>query len=304
MSKGTAATDYDLGGLQGGAEAELAESGLILPWDTNKIPNWNHVWEWAKNIRYTQYKGKRYGLPTVINADSMIYLPDKVGKIDSYAAIFDSKLKGKTAMEDAWINSVVFTAIFLKENSLLTIRDPGDMTPDELGGVMEYLIKHKRDGQFRTFWNGWEQGVQLIQHQEVWVMTGWEPIVYAAKLRGVNAEYSVPREGYEGWSNDLLLYKGAGERGMTDAAHSVANWELDGYYGCMLGKLRGYVVPSDTSVKFAENNSNLCEPGQQQELLDHVRDKFQTRKGQVYWQNVRPTEHRLYENWWAKLRSV
>ncbi len=32
---------------------------------------------------------------------------------------------------------------------------------------MEFLIKHKTDGQFRTFWNGWEQGVQLVANEEV-----------------------------------------------------------------------------------------------------------------------------------------
>ncbi len=48
---------------------------------------------------------------------------------------------------------------------------------------MEFLIKHKRDRQFHTFWNGWEQGLQLLGQPEVRVMTGWEPIVYAARMR-------------------------------------------------------------------------------------------------------------------------
>ena len=86
----------------------------------------------------------------MINADSMIYLPDRVGKVDSYAAVFDPKLKGKTAMEDAWINSVIFTAIYLKENGLVPIENPGNLSEEELGAVMEFLIKHKTDGQFRT----------------------------------------------------------------------------------------------------------------------------------------------------------
>ena len=107
MITGTAAYDFDLGGLQGGAERELAQAGKILPWDLNKIPNWASLWEWARAIPYTSFQGKQYGLPSVINADSMIYLPKRVGKIDSYAAVFDPKLRGKTAMEDAWINSVI-----------------------------------------------------------------------------------------------------------------------------------------------------------------------------------------------------
>ena len=172
LAAGNANDIYDVGGLQGGSEKELARQRLIAPWDTSKIPNYETVWQWAKDIPYLTYEGKLYGIPAVINADSMIVLQDKVGKVDSYAAVFDPKLKGKTAMEDAWINSVIFTAIYLKNAENAKIAEPGNLTRDELGLVMEFLIKHKKDGQFRTFWNGWEQGVQLVASQEVWVMMG------------------------------------------------------------------------------------------------------------------------------------
>jgi putative spermidine/putrescine transport system substrate-binding protein len=93
---------------------------------------------------YLTHDGKVYGIPTVINADSMIVVTDKVGSVDSYGVIFDPKLKGKTAMEDAWINSVTFTAIYLKNSENAKIAEPGNLTADELGLVMEFLIKHKR----------------------------------------------------------------------------------------------------------------------------------------------------------------
>jgi putative spermidine/putrescine transport system substrate-binding protein len=300
----TAATDFDLGGLQGGAEPELAEAEVILPWDLSKIPNWEHVWPMARNIPYAKHQGQQYGLPIVINADSMIYLPDRVGVVDSYAAVFDEKLKGKTSMEDAWINSVIFTAIFLKENSLQHIHDPGNLTPDELGAVMEFLIKKKRDGQFRKFWTGWEDGLDLVKSGEVWVMTGWEPIVYAARKEGVNAEYAVPKEGYEGWSNDLILHRGAETRGLVEVAHQFANWELSGYYGCELLSQRGYVVPSDTAISFAEGQPDLFDVKTIRDTSQHVKDKFVKMGGKAYWQNVRPTHYKLYEQWWSKLRSA
>jgi putative spermidine/putrescine transport system substrate-binding protein len=300
----TAAEDFDLGGLQGGAERELAEAGKILPWDLGKIPNWNQMWPWARSIPYTQHNGQQYGLPVVINADSMIYLPKHTGVVDSYAAIFDKKLRGKTAMEDAWINSVIFTAIYLKENSIQKIVQPGDLTVDELGAVMEFLIEKKRDGQFRTFWNGWEQGLSLILREEVYVMTGWEPIVFAARKKGVDARYAVPKEGYEGWSNDLLLHIGAQTHGVVDAAHNFANWELSGFYGCSLSKLRGYVVPSDSSVTYAAAHPAEFDLQEQRSISENVVAKFEKMKGGVYWQNVRPKNYKLYEDWWNRLRMT
>src|SRR5882762_314361 len=175
LAAGNANDIYDVGGLQGGSEKELAKRGLISPWDLSQIPNYKSLWQWAKDIPYLTYQGKTYGIPTVINADSIIALREKAGNVDSYGVVFDPKLKGKTAMEDAWINSVTFTAIYLKNSENAKINEPGNLTPDELGLVMEFLIKHKKAGQFRTFWSGWEQGLQLVANQEVWVMTGWEP---------------------------------------------------------------------------------------------------------------------------------
>jgi putative spermidine/putrescine transport system substrate-binding protein len=302
LAAGNANDTFDVGGLQGGSEKELARQGLIAAWDLSKIPNYAGVWQWAKDIPFLTYEGKVYGIPTVINADSIIVLEDKVGKsVDSYGIVFDPKLKGKTAMEDAWINSAIFTAIYLKNSENAKINEPGNLTPDELGLVMEFLIKKKKDGQFRTFWNGWEQGVQLVANQEVWAMTGWEPIVYAARSRGINVYYAAPKEGYEGWGNNTILLKGAVDRGLSDTAHTFANALLDGYYGCKLGVLRGYCVPTDRNFAYAEAHGDVADPVKVKELADHVKAKF---AGKVYWQNTRPDNFQLYETWWQKLRNA
>ncbi len=297
---GNANAVYDVSGLQGGAEKELAAQGAIAPWDTSKIANWDKVWQWAKDIPFLYHEGKQYGLPGVVNADSIIYRKDKLGVVDSYGVIFDPKLKGRVAMEDAWINSAIFAAMYLKESENAPINEPGNLTEDELGLVMEFLIKHKRDGQFRTFWSGWEQGVQLVANEEVDAMTGWEPIVYEGRKRGLDVEYAAPVEGYEGWGNNLLLHRGAVERGLGDAAHEFANWIYDGYYGAHLTQMRGYVVPSDNNIPYAAANPDDIDPAAVENTVNHVRNKF---NGKIYWQNTRPDNFQLYEEWWQKLRN-
>lgn len=297
---GNANAIYDVSGLQGGAEKELATQGAVVPWDTSKIANWDKVWQWAKDIPFLTVNGNQIGLPCVVNADSIIYRKDKLGVVDSYGAIFDPKLKGRVAMEDAWINSAIFTAMYLKESENAPIVEPGNLTEDELGLVMEFLIKHKRDGQFRTFWNGWEQGVQLVADEEVDAMTGWEPIVLEGQKRGLDVAYAAPVEGYEGWGNNLLLHRGAVERGLGDAAHELVNWIYSGFYGAQLSQSRGYVVPSDNNVAYAEANPGEFDPEAVRKTVDHVRNKF---SGKVYWQNTRPDNFQLYEEWWQKLRN-
>lgn len=301
LAAGNANDLFDVGGFQGGAERELAKQGLIAPWDVSKIPNFAGIWQWAKDIPTLTYEGKQYGIPTVVNADSIIYRPDKLGKVDSYGVIFDPKLKGRVAMEDAWINSAIFTAIYLKEAENKPIKEPGNLTESELGLVMEFLIKHKKDGQFRTFWNGWEQGVQLVANEEVDAMTGWEPIVYEGRKRGLQVEYAAPVEGYEGWGNNTVLLKGATERGKADIAHKFVDGLLAGLYGCELGKARGYLVPTDNNLAYAKAHSDEYKPDDVAKLADHVKAKF---SGKVYWQNCRPDNFQLYEEWWQKLRNA
>ncbi|MBB3569144.1 substrate-binding domain-containing protein [Rhizobium sp. BK491] len=301
LAAGNANDLFDVGGFQGGAERELAKQGLIAPWDVSKIPNFAGIWQWAKDIPTLTYEGKQYGIPTVVNADSIIYRPDKLGKVDSYGVIFDPKLKGRVAMEDAWINSAIFTAIYLKEAENKPIKEPGNLTESELGLVMEFLIKHKKDGQFRTFWNGWEQGVQLVANEEVDAMTGWEPIVYEGRKRGLQVEYAAPVEGYEGWGNNTVLLKGATERGKADVAHKFVDGLLAGLYGCELGKARGYLVPTDNNVAYAKAHPDEYKADDVAKLADHVKAKF---SGKVYWQNCRPDNFQLYEEWWQKLRNA
>lgn len=308
MVFGDAAEIYDVSGLQGGAEKELADQGAILPWDMSLIPNWDDdVWPMVRNIPYHMADGKRYGIPFSINADSMIYNADKVPVCDTYAYVFDKSLKGKTSMEDYWANAVIFTAMYMKESNIEGLggmKDPGNLTEDELETVMEFLIKHKKDGQFRTFWSGWEQGVSLITSGEVWVMTGWEPIVYAAQEKGINAKYAVPKEGYEGWSNDLLLHKGVKKRGLYETAHEFVNWIYSGFFGNQLMKMRGYCSPTDKVIKYAEANPDEYDPEWIKGKQKHVLDKFKKKKGETYWQNVRPDHFKLYEDWWEKLRRA
>jgi putative spermidine/putrescine transport system substrate-binding protein len=111
----------------------------------------------------------------------------------------------------------------------------------------------------------------------------------------------VPKEGYEGWGNNTILLKGAVVRGRTKAAHQLVNALLAGFYGCKLGLLRGYVVPTDNNVAYATAHANAFDPAAVRKLAEHVKQKF---AGKVYWQNTRPDNFQLYETWWQRLRNA
>ena len=76
---------------------------------------------------------------------------------------------------------------------------------------------------------------------------------------------------------------------------------MNGYYGNWMIKNRGYVVPNDTTLAFAKKSPDF-DFEEQKKKIEHVKNKFS--EGKVYWQNVRPTNYELYEQWWSKLRNA
>lgn len=205
LAAGTAQEQFDIISLNRGAQNVLVPEGHLVPVDASKFDNSKFAYDyWPLDSDLYKYNGELYGVPVMGNGDSVAYLPDRVGEITSLGALFDPELKGKTALENRWSAAMIKTAIYLKGSEQAAIDDPGDMTPDELKLVADFLIENKKKGQFRTFWNGWEDAITLLGNEEVWVMDTWEPVVYALKAEGMNVEYAWPKEGFMFW----LVYCG------------------------------------------------------------------------------------------------
>jgi putative spermidine/putrescine transport system substrate-binding protein len=56
LAAGNANDIYDVGGLQGGSERELAKRGLIAPWDLAQIPNYSRA-------RFTEFRPSSMPIP-------------------------------------------------------------------------------------------------------------------------------------------------------------------------------------------------------------------------------------------------
>ena len=150
MVFGDAADIYDVNGLQGGAERELAEQGAILPWNMSLIPNWDEdVWPMVKNIPYHMVNGRRYGIPFTINADSISdgkYLFQNL-----YPAQYDLTIKFKSFEIKEKIKIPDIKSLEIKLNDFTTIlKDTLNLSPGvqiDVTLVMEKL--HSR--QYRLY---------------------------------------------------------------------------------------------------------------------------------------------------------
>lgn len=302
---------YDVINIVGGMQKPLVDNNLIDELDLAKIPNWakdKNIEEFLKpgspGFNFIGYQGKIYGCPTVLQGDSFAYLPEKTGPLDSYAALFDPKFKGYVALEDNYTTAAAKTALYLKASGKADIKNVDDMTAAEIKTVVDFLIQQKKAGQFRVIWNSFQQAVDLLTRKEVYVMDCWEPMVFVAKSKGIDAVYADPKEGYLLWAMAAYIVKNPKRTPeQTAAAYQLLDYMLGGWYGAKITTLRGYMTNTDAPAyaKAHADEFSADETAKVTSITDNVRKKFA--KGGT-WQNRWPTAVDAYEAEWSRFKSA
>lgn len=302
---------YDIINIVGGMQKPLVENDLVEKIDTSKMPNW------AKDTYLEEFLGKGkpgfkfiglgddiYGVPTVLQGDSFAYLPEKTGPLDSYAALFDPKWRGFVALEDNYTTAAQKTALYLKASGKAQIGNPDDMTKEEFKTVIDFLIEQKKAGQFRVIWNSFEQAVNLIVSKEVYVIDCWEPMVFVAKSKGIDAVYADPKEGYLLWAMAAYIVKNPNRSAeQTTAAYQLLDFMLGGWYGATITNSRGYMTNPQAPEYAAANPGEFPDGGADKvkAITANVARKFA--QGGT-WQNRWPTEVEFYEAEWSRFKAA
>jgi putative spermidine/putrescine transport system substrate-binding protein len=307
---GGGTASYDIINIVGGMQKPLVDNNLVEPIDLSKLPNWSKnknieefLGQGKPGFQFIGYKDTVYGVPTVLQGDSFAYLPEKTGDLNSYAALFDPKWKGYVALEDNYTTAGQKTALYLKHANLAQIANPDDMTPEEFKTVVDFLIDQKKKGQFRVIWSSFQQAVDLIVNKEVYVIDCWEPMVFVAKSKGVDAVYADPTEGYLLWAMAAYVTNNPNRTPeQTDAAYKLLDFMLGGWYGAKITTLRGYMTNTQ-APDYAQQHPDEFPAGDAKKVTDiteNVRAKFA--KGGT-WQNRWPTHVDVYESEWSRFKA-
>ena len=302
---------FDVINIVGGMQKPLVDNDLILQLETSRLPNWQkdtyieqYLAAGTPGFQFIGYEDKIYGVPTVLQGDSFAYLPAETGDLNSYAALFDPRVKGFVALEDNYTTAGQKTALFLKHSGQADIADPADMTPEEVRTVTDYLIERKRAGQFRVIWSSFEQAVNLITSKEVHVIDCWEPMVFVAREQGHDVVYAAPKEGYLLWAMAAYVVSNP-ERSEGDLADTYAllDFMLGPWYGAKITLLRGYMT-NPTAPEYAKAHPeefSAEEAARVAEITAGVQRKFE--QGGT-WQNRWPTHVDVYEEEWQRFKSA
>jgi putative spermidine/putrescine transport system substrate-binding protein len=297
----------------GGMEDALASQRAIVPLDTSRIPNWKNILpiynEGGFAAHSIRAKGKVYATPMISNADSMAYDYKVLGfHPDSWGVMFDSQFKGRVALQNDFGPTLTNMAIYLKESGKIEIGDAANMKPKEVKAVCQFLIGYKKKGQFRTFWDGFQNGVGLLTSGEVLMSSCWEPVqIVARKKTGDHADirYGTMKEGHQSWNNVLMLTRGAKRRDAEDLYYKLANVYLSPWFGMRTLADLGF-GPQMTGVDdYIKANADGLPAEKQAQVLDILKRKEARYavKGNA-WQNVFPTHMRDYQDWWSRLQAA
>jgi putative spermidine/putrescine transport system substrate-binding protein len=245
------------------------------PIDTKRIKDWDKVTNLAKTGKLTpdskegqgdapfrhlwidkdgnRVKGpSRYitAVPAWHNADSLGYNPKETKrKIESWAELFSPDFKGKVALLNVPQIGTMDAAMGVEAMGLMKFKDKGDMTKAEIDKLIAFLIKKKKEGHFRAFWETFGQSVNLMVSGEVVLQSMWSPAVTAVKAEGVPCVYAAPKEGMRGWHGGMAISaKTTGKK--LDAAYEYINWWLDGWAGAFVARQGYYISNPDAAKKF------------------------------------------------------
>ncbi len=194
-------------------------------------------------------------LPQVYNADSIGYRPDLVGhNVTEWKDLIDPKFKGKAAILDVPAIGIMDAALCFESAGLITYKNKGNMTKEEIDFTCNKLIELKKAGQFRATWTTFDQSVQLMAAGEVIIQSMWSPAVAAVRVKEIPCVYAPVnvkngKEGYRGWCNGMGLMKHLSGKKL-DAAYEYLNWYLSGWQGGFVARYGYYSPVPSTAKKF------------------------------------------------------
>jgi putative spermidine/putrescine transport system substrate-binding protein len=184
-------------------------------------------------------------LPYVHNTDSFGYNTNVIEKgipyeTESWGWLLDERWQGKVGLVNDPTIGLFDVALAAQAKGLMTFKDMGNMTIEEIDQLFMILIEKKQAGHFAGFWNSVPESVDFMTQKRTVIQSMFSPGVSAANGQGVPVTYAAPKEGYRAWHGVMCL-SSMTEGYVKDAAYDYMNWWLSGWAGAFIAR-QGYYI--------------------------------------------------------------
>jgi putative spermidine/putrescine transport system substrate-binding protein len=196
------------------------------------------------------------GPPNNFNMDSMGYNGDVIqmepDQVD-WPELFNPSYRGRVALLNDPGIGLQDAAAAAVASGMMTFGSLGNMTKEEIDGIVSILLDLKSQGHFRAFWTTFDESVNLMASNEVVIESMWSPAVALLVAQGINVRYAAPPSGFRGWCSTHSISKEAeADPSLLQACYDYINWWHSGEPGAIMMRQGYYNAVQETSRQFVE----------------------------------------------------
>lgn len=214
----------------------MVDEGLLEKTEPDQMSNFHNVKPEYVGVYWDN--GRHYSVPWQFGTTAFAVDTSKYkGDINTYAILFDTppELKGQINVLDDE-NSVIHAA----ERYLGLPRCGGDK--DALKKVNDLLLKAKADWKTFSY-----DTITKMTSGDVAVTQTWNGAAYRMRQKMPTVAYAYPKEGIEGWMDNVAVLKGAKN---LENAKLFQNFIMDPENAALISEFAGYNNGIEGSLKF------------------------------------------------------
>jgi putative spermidine/putrescine transport system substrate-binding protein len=196
------------------------------------------------------------GPPNNFNMDSMGYNADVIAQepeaVD-WPELFNASYQGRVALLNDPGIGLQDAGNAAKASGMMTFGSLGNMTKEEIDGLVSILLDLKAKNHFRAFWTTFDESVNFMASGEVVIESMWSPAVALLVAQGLNVRYAAPPSGFRGWCSTHSISKEAeADPSLLQACYDYINWWHSGEPGAIMMRQGYYNAVQETSRQFVE----------------------------------------------------
>jgi putative spermidine/putrescine transport system substrate-binding protein len=197
-------SQYDLVSASGDASLRLIYGHDVQAVNVNLVPDWKNFSATFRSLPNNTVEGVHYGISLQWGPNTLLYNTKLVKPVPtSWAAIYDSKFKGKITVPDNPIQ-IADAALYLSKHSpALGIGDPYELTRSQFNAAIT-LLKQQRP-LIKKYWALASDEIDLFKNGDAVIGASWPYQLSTLKADKAPVADTIPSEGATGWLDTWML---------------------------------------------------------------------------------------------------
>jgi spermidine/putrescine-binding protein len=213
--------------------------------------------------------------PTVYNFDAVGYNPKFIdpGSVSRWSALFDDQYQGQVLFDALPAIGIPETLMHLLDNDMVDgeIGQINDPSQDQMDAAIDYLIKQKQEGQFRSTWTAYGTSVNLMASEDAIVGDIWQPACLDVRRNGTPCKYATMEDGIQGyrfWYAGIIpTNPGASQHNNMDEVQALYDMHLGAWFPGFIQGF-GYSVPQYPNEELVRDGPDDTGDGMGPEYYD------------------------------------